>query len=77
TLNITKLQEDLLYILSQNRLFDLFNERITNKDFVKILDNKYSRTKINNALIELEQRNLVKKVSKNPVAYDLVNEFID
>ncbi|HHJ4846429.1 TPA: hypothetical protein ACQKSC_000728, partial [Streptococcus pyogenes] len=64
-------------ILSQNRLFDLLNERITNKDFVEILDNKYSRTKVNNALIELEQRNLVKKVSKNPVAYDLVKEFID
>lgn len=76
-LNITELQENLLFILSQNRLFDLLNERITNKDFVEILDNKYSRTKVNNALIELEQRNLVKKVSKNPVAYDLVKEFID
>lgn len=75
--DITELQRHILFILSQNRLFDLFDERITNKDFVLILKKDYSRTKIDKALTGLAEMNLVKKVSKNPVAYDLVTEFIE
>lgn len=77
SLNLSLLQESILYIFSQNKLFDLFDEKITNKDFVDIFERKYSRTKINMAMLELESMKLVKKVSKNPVTYDLIQEFID
>lgn len=75
--DITELQKNLLFILSQNKLFDLFDERITNKDFVSILKKDYSRTKIDKAFNELAKMNLVKKVGKNPVTYDLVTELVD
>lgn len=62
-----EIEMNLLFVLSQNELFDLNHHQLSNKDLLEILkDEKYARTKFDKAMKVLESKGYVTKIKKIP-----------
>ena len=65
-LEIPEIEMNLLFVLSQNDLFDLNHHQLSNKDLLEILkDEKYARTKFDKAMKELESKGYVAKMESS------------
>ena len=70
-LDFSSIEKNLLFLMIQSLLF-VFGERyMTNIELFELLKDKYSRTKVDNAMKSLEKKEFVYKISKNPLAYSL------
>lgn len=77
-LEIPEIEMNLLFVLSQNELFDLNHHQLSNKDLLEILkDEKYARTKFDKAMKELESKGYVAKIKKSPKTYKLAIDFFE
>lgn len=75
-LDVPDKHKELLFILGQDKLFDVLHTGISNMDLVQLFDGKYKRTKIDNMLQLLEKQGLVEKVKKYPVTYEISSEIL-
>lgn len=77
-LEIPGIEMNLLFVLSQNELFDLNHHQLSNEDLLEILkDEKYARTKLDKAMKELESKGYVTKIKKSPKTYKLAIDFFE
>lgn len=77
-LEISEIEMNLLFVLSQNELFDLNHHQLSNKDLLEILkDEKYARTKFDKAMKELESKGYVTKIKKSLKIYKLAIDFFE
>ncbi|MDQ8759009.1 Fic family protein [Streptococcus ruminantium] len=75
-LDLTEPQKELLYILSQDKLFDVLHTGVSNKELTEAFGGKYKRTKIDSILKSLEVMGFVKKVKSSPIIYEVSSDFL-
>ncbi|HEL1961203.1 TPA: Fic family protein [Streptococcus suis] len=75
-LDLTGPQKELLFILSQDKLFDVLHTGVSNKELTEAFGGKYKRTRIDSTLKTLEGMGLVTKVKSSPVIYEVSSNLI-
>lgn len=70
-LDFPSIEKNLLFLMIQSLLFAFGERYMTNNELFDLLKDKYSRTKVDNAMKSLEKKDFVYKISKNPLAYSL------
>lgn len=70
-LDFPSIEKNLLFLMIQSLLFAFGDRYMTNIELFELLKDKYSRTKVDNAMKGLEKKDFVYKISKNPLAYSL------
>lgn len=69
-----KLNWQVLFILSQEHMFNSLDDKVKSKDIAEFL--KISNYTLDRSLEELEEKNHIVKVGKNPKKYQLTTEFM-
>ena len=76
-LSLTEQEKDILFILGQDKLFDLLHTGISNKQLVEVFEGKYKRTKIDTITKKLEEKKLVVKIKSSPIVYEINETLLD
>lgn len=77
TLDICDIEKEVLFVLCQDKLFDLVHKGVSNKELVSVFDGKYKRTKIDKTLKDMEVKGLVKKIKSSPIVYEVLIDLFD
>lgn len=75
-LGIAEIEKEFLFILGQDKLFDVLHTGVSNRDFVYLFDGKYKRTKVNSILGKLNEAGYVYKVKKSPTMYEINKDLL-
>lgn len=76
-LPLTKEEKEMLFILGQDKLFDLLHTGISNKKLVEVFEGKYKRTKIDTIMKKLEEKKLVIKIKSSPIVYEIDEKLLE
>lgn len=76
SLNLSKVESELLFILGQEQLFDFKENGISNIELSEMYKEKYTRSKINSTTKNLEAKGLLIKTKSNPIVYKMNPELL-
>ena len=76
-LSLSEQENEVLFILGQDKLFDVLHMGISNKQLVEVFEGKYKRTKIDTIMKKLEKKKLVVKIKSSPVVYEIDEKLLE
>ncbi|OFP93209.1 hypothetical protein HMPREF2963_01700 [Streptococcus sp. HMSC067A03] len=76
-LSLSEQENEVLFILGQDKLFDVLHMGISNKQLVEVFEGKYKRTKIDTIMKKLEKKKFVVKIKSSPVVYEIDEKLLE